>query len=466
VVRIQRLTYGCGKMRGILNAMLWVLFLLVAMPLVLGASWSAYVLDADSGLGIDAVNVTAVRVGTGTYVNSILTDASGFFNISISDVTPVNLVSSKTGYSTDTSQDLPPITPPITDDEVLQFNITLTKLLPGNIIGNVMNSSGEVIANANISAIQGNSILYSVLTNAGGDYNITNVTDGTYTLGASATGYLSQNLTNVVVQPNATTEVNFTLFADNVSVAENVSAPIPSSEPAATTAGGGGGFFPCPFDYAFINGVCVKQKKTVPGEREEEPAVEGPAEVKTFPPIIEAAIEKEIVPEEEPSPIPLGIGIVALAIIAQAMVIAASISIYRRYKIMNSGEIMHKRLYKALHKAHVLIREKDFKKAMYLYHWIKNKYDHLSRKAKRKEVKLHRELEKLHDEVKLYLMIDQLHKTVLDGDMRGVRQKMHAVLRLANKVAREVPKDRALYSYARRQYDHCRDLLKVHETKS
>ena len=458
MVRIQRLTFGYGKMRGILNAMLWVLFLLVAMPLVLGASWSAYVLDADSGLGIDAVNVTAVRVGTGTYVNSILTDALGFFNISISDLTPVNLVSSKTGYATDTSQNLPPITPPITDDEVLLFNITLTTLLPGNIIGNVMNSSGEVIVNANISAIQGNSILYSVLTNAGGDYNITNVTDGTYTLGASATGYLSQNVTNVVVQPNVTTEVNFTL------VAENVSAPIPSPEP--TTAGGGGGFFPCPFDYAFINRVCVKLEKTVPGEREEEPAVEGPAEAKTFPPIIEAAIEKEIVPEEEPSPIPLGVGIVALAIIAQAIVIVASISIYRKYKIMNSGEIMHKRLYKALHKAHVLIRGKDFKKAMYLYHWIKNKYDHLSRKAKRKEVKLHRDLEKLHDEVKLYLMIDQMHKTVLDGDMRGIRQKMHAVLRLANKVAREVPKDRALYSYARRQYEHCRDLLKVHETKS
>ena len=188
-------------MRRITSTLTAMIFLLILTPSVLGASWSAYVFDADSGLGIDAVNVTAVRVGTGIYLNSTLTNANGFFNISMSSPPPIRLVSSKSTYLTDTSQKLPPIT----DDRVLPFNITLIKDLPGNLTGRVTDNQSSGIENALIVAIQGSLTIDSALTNSSGDYAIVNLTDGTYTLQATATGYLDQNTTNVVVQPNSTT---------------------------------------------------------------------------------------------------------------------------------------------------------------------------------------------------------------------------------------------------------------------
>jgi len=287
-------------MRRIISTLIVIIFLLILTPMALGASWSAYVFDADSGLGIDAVNVTAILNIGGTFVNSTLTNASGFFNISITNSVSVQLVSSKSTYLTDTSQSLPPIT----DDRVLPFNITLTKLLPGNIIGRVTDNQSSGIVNTLVAVIQGSSIIDSALTNSSGDYAIINLTDGTYTIQVSAAGYVTQNTTNVVVQPNSTTELNFTLALADVSVSTVPSAQASQPAQAAPEKRGGS---PCPPGTSLVGGKCVttKKPKQVPEEEpvaEEIPEVEElaeePVEEQLQPPAITGAavVETRVVP--------------------------------------------------------------------------------------------------------------------------------------------------------------------------
>jgi len=431
-------------MRRIISLVFFVL--LITTPAVLGASWSGHVFD-NSSVAINSANVSAILANNSS-INSTLTDAVGFFNISISDSTSVRLVTSKNSYQNDTSQALPPITA----DFVLPFNITLIKNLPGNITGRVTDS-GSGIGNAVVEALQANITKGSAVTDSNGEYTIAGLLDGTYTVRITADS-VTQLITNVVVSPGSTAAVNSTFVATPAA--------------AAVTGGGGGGGSgrTCPRGYGLVNGECVVIGKAAeyvfkePEEQQEkEPEVSRPVEAKPAVPGQEAPL-KEMPLEERFIQIPLEAGIAVLAIFA---VLAASIILSKIRQVKDSGKTMHNRLYKALHQAHALIREKDFKKALHSYYGIQKKYDSLSTKAKRGEVKLHRDIEKLHDEVRLYLMIDELHKQALDGDMRGLRTNMHAVMTLAHKVAREVPGDRALYSYASRQYEHCRQLLKEHD---
>ena len=201
------------------------MFLLVGTKLVSGASWSAYIFE-ENGTGIDNVNVTAVLASNNDYVNSTLTNTNGFFNLTITNLIPVKLISSKPSYLTDTSQ----ILPPISDDSVLLFNITLEEALPGNITGKITNSSGFDIENANISAIQGSTTIKSALSDSNGDYLLVDLLDGTYTIEASALGYTTQNTTNVVLLPNSTTSLNFSLTLETVPpIISNISATLITS---------------------------------------------------------------------------------------------------------------------------------------------------------------------------------------------------------------------------------------------
>jgi len=137
------------------------LFLLIVIPLVSGASWSAYVLD-NSSVGINAANVTAVLNVGDTYVNSTLTDGAGFFNLSIPDATSVRLITSKTSYKNDTSIGLPSIS----FDAMLPFNVTLIPETTGNITGKIVDPVGTGIANATVEAIQANITKGSDITNS------------------------------------------------------------------------------------------------------------------------------------------------------------------------------------------------------------------------------------------------------------------------------------------------------------
>ena len=328
-------------MRRIISSILLVLFSLLAMPLVLGASWSAYVFDADSGLGIDAVNVTAVRSGTGIYLNSTLTNSSGFFNISIPK-SPLRLVSSKTGYLNDTSQ----VLPPITDDRVLQFNITLIKDLPGNITGRVTDDSGNALASATVEALQASIIKGSDITDINGNYIISNLRDGTYTVKIT-TGSLTQNITNVVVLPASTTELNFTL------VLAPVSSTVPSaqaSQPAPAVPEKGGS--PCPPSTELIERKCVATKKAEEvHEAEEAPTEEeipeaeeagGPAEEQLQPPAITGAAVAE--PKQV---IPLAAGVLLAYILVFVLLLflmnpGFRVMVYRKLKTYSKNMLRKK----------------------------------------------------------------------------------------------------------------------------
>ena len=79
----------------------------------------------------------------------------------------------------------------------------------GVIQGNVQSSEGSNIHFAKIDVLKGVTLEYVGITNPNGDYNINPVSCGTYNLVASATGFVSQTRTNVVVPPTTTITVNF-----------------------------------------------------------------------------------------------------------------------------------------------------------------------------------------------------------------------------------------------------------------
>jgi len=208
---------------------MFCMFLLVGTELVLGASWSAYVLDVNN-TGIDVVNVTMVKDSNGDFLNFTFTDTNGFFMIVIPGVPPpvsVKLISSKSGFLTDTSQALPPTT----QDSIVPFNITLEKASPGNLSGRITDAGGEGIENANVSALQNNLTIASVLTNSSGHYVLPDLRDGTYDLRITSTGYLTQDFTNVVVFPgNITTVTDISPSPETIPpIISNVSATLITS---------------------------------------------------------------------------------------------------------------------------------------------------------------------------------------------------------------------------------------------
>lgn len=195
----------------IISKILYLVVLLVMAPMALAGSWSAYVLD-ESDSPLNGANVSAYDAGTDAFVSSTLTDASGFFNVT-GITNSVYLVSSLIVYDADTSQDLPPAG---TNDYTLPFNITLSvSNAPGAIAGTVSDASGP-LNNAVVRALQGGIEIGNATTTAGA-YTISSLADGTYDVEASLTGYLTQTITNIVVQPGSTTNgVDFTLDAPPV----------------------------------------------------------------------------------------------------------------------------------------------------------------------------------------------------------------------------------------------------------
>ncbi len=206
-----------------------IIALILLIPSVLGTTWSAYVLD-NSSVAINLANVTAINDNNSVYLNSTLTNASGFFNISIPDATSVRLVTTKAGYQNDTSIALPDVT----GDFVLPFNITLTQNLPGNITG-IVRDNGNFVANANVSAIQGGTVIDSDITDASGYYIITNLRDGTYNIKITIPSGLIQYITNVVVLPGSVTGINVSITTDiSAPVISNIAGSVSSTGAAIT----------------------------------------------------------------------------------------------------------------------------------------------------------------------------------------------------------------------------------------
>lgn len=89
----------------------------------------------------------------------------------------------------------------------LDISINVVEGPNGNFSGSVRDLSRVLIANANVAILE---TFYSTVT-ATGDYTITKVPVGIYSLKASAGGYLSQTITGTFIEEGVTTIVDFQL---------------------------------------------------------------------------------------------------------------------------------------------------------------------------------------------------------------------------------------------------------------
>jgi len=99
----------------------------------------------------------------------------------------------------------------VTAGQTATVNLSLQPVTTGTITGTVTAASGgTLISGASVSTSPATS---TVSTNAQGVYTITNVNAGSYTVTASATGYVS-NSTSVTVTAGQTSTANLTLQSD------------------------------------------------------------------------------------------------------------------------------------------------------------------------------------------------------------------------------------------------------------
>ena len=84
----------------------------------------------------------------------------------------------------------------------------------GTISGRITASDGTTpIIGVTVKALQGTTTVGTTLTNGTGDYSLTPLNTGTYTINASATGYGNKSQSSVVVTGGATTTINLSLDA-------------------------------------------------------------------------------------------------------------------------------------------------------------------------------------------------------------------------------------------------------------
>ena len=104
----------------------------------------------------------------------------------------------------------------------LLFLLLITALVPGlmfasgKIKGKVVDaSSGEPLVGANVIVV-GTSM--GAATNVSGEYTVLNIPSGTYTLKTSYVGYQTITISNIRVNNDLTTEANFQLPSEGVTV--------------------------------------------------------------------------------------------------------------------------------------------------------------------------------------------------------------------------------------------------------
>ncbi len=87
----------------------------------------------------------------------------------------------------------------------------VTSVVQGTVEGTVRDGQGAPIPSATVEARQGDHLFGQAVTNASGEYKITGLEPGTYSLTASKTGHGSQTLTVTVVASGTTSGKNFVL---------------------------------------------------------------------------------------------------------------------------------------------------------------------------------------------------------------------------------------------------------------
>ena len=130
------------------------------------------------------------------------TDSNGNYSFSNVPVGSYTVTGSQVGYQSASIQNVS-----VTSGSNAVSNLVLTATSSGTISGIVTNMSGAAIVGAIISYSGGST---TATTNSAGSYTLA-VGPGTYSVTASASGFLTSTQPNVSVTSNSTTTVNFAL---------------------------------------------------------------------------------------------------------------------------------------------------------------------------------------------------------------------------------------------------------------
>jgi hypothetical protein len=182
------------------------------------------VTDAGTSAAISGATVT-ITGGTSTTTNG-----SGFYQFT--NVSPgiYSVTASATGYNPSTANGLS-----VTAGNTITQDFTLTAAGPttGTLQGTVTDAgTSAAISGATVTIVGG----ASTTTNGAGFYQFTNVTPGTYSVTASATGYNTGTNTGVSVTAGNTTTSSFALTAVSGPTSTGFLSPTAN---AAVTSGSG-----------------------------------------------------------------------------------------------------------------------------------------------------------------------------------------------------------------------------------
>lgn len=110
--------------------------------------------------------------------------------------------------------------------------------ITSSISGTVTDSSGAVVPSARITVQSlATGQKFTTTSDSGGAYTVTNIQPGTYSVTATAHGFQSETLNNVVVDANIGRQANFSLQIGSVSTTVNVQANANALQTESATVG-------------------------------------------------------------------------------------------------------------------------------------------------------------------------------------------------------------------------------------
>src|SRR6476620_4283232 len=111
---------------------------------------------------------------------------------------------------------------------ILAFGaLAFGQAISGDLVGTIQDASGAGVPNASVSIVNDATNIRSAATaNGNGEYRLSNLPPGTYTLTASGTGFSTSTLKGVTVTLNTTSTANLTLQVSATSTTIEVSTAV------------------------------------------------------------------------------------------------------------------------------------------------------------------------------------------------------------------------------------------------
>ncbi|MEK1833433.1 carboxypeptidase regulatory-like domain-containing protein [Priestia megaterium] len=180
------------------------------------AAITGKVTSGQTGLPLSGVTVE-LRNQSNVLISTTTTNTEGNYSFTQLAAGTYNLNFAASNFIT------APHTTTITAGQTQVLNVILQPQ-PGNVTGTVLSQDGTPVIGATIRLInQFNSVITTATTNAQGQYTISSVTPGQYTLTISASNFQSQSR-GVTITSAQTTVSNFTLIASPGTVTGTITS--------------------------------------------------------------------------------------------------------------------------------------------------------------------------------------------------------------------------------------------------